>query len=115
MSEIGNIIAKAAKEIETRGWCQHILENDRGKVCALGALNYAMVGNWNFWHKRSHGKSDQRDAALKVLAAHLPADFEGRYPYPASRVVSYNNHPGRTKQDMLELFEKAAADEGVSL
>lgn len=112
MSEIGNIIAKAAQEIETRGWCRGSLQNERGEVCALGALHYAMVGHWDgdYW-KNDH----QREAVLKVLAAHLPADFEGRYPYPASRVVSYNNYPGRTKQDMLELFEKAAADEGVSL
>lgn len=114
MSEIGNIIAKAAKEIETRGWCQGTLENDKGEVCALGAVHHVLVGRCNFWH-RGYEQSDQRDAALKVLAAHIPADFESHFPRSSSRVVTYNNAKGRTKQDMLELFEKAALDEGVSL
>jgi hypothetical protein len=43
-AEMARLARQAAGYVEA-GWTKHTLENDRGQVCALGALNKSFTGN----------------------------------------------------------------------
>jgi hypothetical protein len=43
-AEMARLARQAAEYIEA-GWTKHTLENDRGQVCAMGALNKSFTGS----------------------------------------------------------------------
>lgn len=93
---------KTAMATIDKGWYQGGLVGAEG-VCAVGALNMACAGSPVPW-----GDVDwaRRDESYKALKSHLPKDFQGR------EIAYFNDHPGTTKQDVLNLFEKTLADLG---
>lgn len=76
------VLEAAALEIEVRGWCQHTLEDDAGRVCAVGAI--VKVGPWRggIWGDREGGE----------------------------RVVGFNNARGRTAGEVTFVLRWRAAE-----
>lgn len=98
MKKTGDVIMEALNYMREHGWCKNILEDDQGRVCALGALNKVMTDREIY-------------PEFGALSTCLPEDFE---PDIITRFVDYNN----SRQDFSEIeewFEKAAANEGYSV
>lgn len=88
------LLRKAADEIRRRGWWQGAMGSDRNdtencRVCADGAMNAASTGSpWGF-------------------CSMVPRDVFKE----ANRIFSiwdFNDTVGRTKEEVLEAFERAA-------
>jgi hypothetical protein len=86
LDETGKVLMRAAEIVRERGWCQLDYEDDQGRVCAAGAL-YAASGDE--WPYVAMGR--------RRLAASL-----GR------AVETWNDVPGRTKEEVIEALERAA-------
>lgn len=96
--------AAAAKVRE--GWCQHILQNDRGDVCALGGLSQALHGTPFRVHKLEDvlplAKAIRPDVEREITDPLFPAS-------PSLHViVDWNNRPQRTAEEVATLFEATA-------
>jgi hypothetical protein len=85
-----NMLREAADLIEKRGWCQHQLEDHRGRVCALGALTRV--------------PTRLVDAHAK---AHLALENFINQKFSLS-IVEWNDCRARTKEQVIETFLKAA-------
>ncbi len=80
-----------------RGWCQFIRHDDCSRVCLLGA--YAG------WGTIENTKPTTR-AALEALINEIPGCYQvGDHPW--SRIAVWNNKYGRTKEQVLDLIDKA--------
>lgn len=89
---------RAARALVERGWFKGWL-TDGQRVCAVGALNIACNGSaagipLDDW--------ERRDAAAALLRQHLTQE-----------IAYFNDDPETTKQDVLNLFDKALADLGA--
>lgn len=91
-------LRNAKQELLRRGWGKGFLEREDGSLCALGAIQ-CVTGV-------SHAR---RFMAEKQLEAHLGAEcFDTAY----KPVAAFNDEPGTTFRDVLNLFDKALADLG---
>lgn len=68
------------------GWCQGRFVDERGFVCALGALG-------------------RRAESTRMFATELY--LKKALPVANCVVVEYNDEPGRTKADILALYDRA--------
>lgn len=87
------VLRKAAKIIEKRGWIQKKLVDDEGRVCAVGALT--CVAKEDFI---------SRGTATTKLIEHLNAGKGMNLigiPY-------WNDQPGRTKQEVIATLLEVA-------
>ncbi len=81
----------AARDLIEAGWCKHALRNIHGDVCLAGAVAEVT------------GVYSLKTRVLRHLLETLTGSTAGhRY------LVSFNDHPNTTKQDVLDLFEKTA-------
>lgn len=96
---------KAARHyIEQNGWTQGALRNiEDGSICAMGAVCLAagmQIGSPTSvlveW--------DRHQEMYDELKKHVPEGFFD--------VAAYNDDPATTKQDVLNLFDKALAELG---
>jgi len=80
------ILQRAKQELLTRGWCQGVMQNERGEVCAMGAVFL------------TDPDQDRCYEALNVFGniVHTPVPF-------------WNDAPGRTPEQVLALFDAAIA------
>lgn len=92
----GDILLAACDVLDKRGWCQGLIQNGDGNVCALGALALVCTGDAFDW------MDEDFLTARSALMEHLPC----------GSVSVWNNRPGRTAEDVKELFAKTAADIG---
>jgi hypothetical protein len=119
MSEVGDVVLGALNEFERHGWCRGQLEDNDGKLCAVGAVSKHLTGNAHYLCFRRSGVRDfaLRNAVWDALRAHipgLPPHYLADYDESISRVVWYNN--SRTSyEEIREWFAKTAADEGITL
>lgn len=110
MQEEGQVI-KTARDRIAGGFCKHHLsvghgEGETTKYCAVGAL---IDGDTFFM---------QAEAIVDRLYRYLPQEFQitprnsfrGQY---WGAVVDYNNHPDTTQADVVALYDKLLADEGI--
>lgn len=104
MSEVGDALLEAAGVVNERGWCQDTVEDSQGRVCALGAINVVVMGNAHGQTVSELGMS-MRYALMAVLGQ--PGTYCG--------IATHNNAAGRTQAEIIEWFEKAAMNEGVSV
>lgn len=88
------LIHEAADVIRERGWVQHRIRDEKGRVCAVGAIDTVAAPLWPTG-------TGVRRAALRLLR--LTADSSGR----VYSLTSWNDRPGRTKEEVLALFEQA--------
>ena len=105
---------KAARAEVEKGWCKRTFGDSEGNVCTRGAVNTAVSGDPfalyaavvepatmdDWWERQA--------AACEQLRKHIPpAAVTGLEP-----IAEFNDAPTTTKQDVLNLFDKALADLG---
>ena len=104
------VIRAAADVIRERGHCKHAMEDERGWVCATGAIAMVMTGNawaWCMWEDPESEANALTRALGQVVAEQYPDRLK-----PADlgyRIVWFNNHGDTTQEDVLAVFEKTAA------
>ncbi len=76
-----------ARSLVERGWCQYQGDDGLGNVCASTALNRATNRNQSF----------STDHARFALVSAI--EWEN--------IPAWNDHPGRTKAEVLEAFDRA--------
>lgn len=81
------LLLDAAQYIRDHGWCQHQLMNRHGAVCLAGALESAP------------GWKNAQDAIEAVARLQ---------PHASIWVSVWNDKPGRTKEEVIAVLEKAA-------
>lgn len=120
MSEVGNVLKQAHDVLIKGGNCVGDLYNEKtGEHCAWGALNRVLYDGRCLVQDLDDSGSTLSQAFL-TLERHLPEGAESYMGFDyisqppqwgaRSRVVRYNNwNPG---QPVIDLFAKAAADEG---
>jgi hypothetical protein len=82
-------LAQAKGVIETEGWIQGDLFNALG-VCPEGAMKFAAIHHMTpGWHE---GRKAFRDKIYEM--------------YGELSISRWNDEPGRTKREVLEVFEK---------
>lgn len=89
------IIREARNQLFERGWTQREAESSDGRVCIMGAVNFAVYG-------RSHCPMDY-DAEKEGLRNRV-ADLLS--PTGAA-VAHWNDAPGRTFDEVIEHLDKA--------
>lgn len=94
VDEVGEVLLKAADYIEKYGWCQEAAFSPDGRACLLGGI-YAACGGL------------RRDAGLY--------DTPPNYDKAVSRIAKFapnlgvwNDHPHRTKDEVVAVLRKAA-------
>jgi len=90
-------LRRAADLIEEHGWVQGEYGNKRKGYCVIGALG------------REALPMTYHDAVVRLDAA-LPDTFPEKTSR-FQRLVEWNDTPGRTRDEVLQLFRKAAGDE----
>lgn len=91
-------LLKAARERINRGWCRGAVVYGN-KVCAMGALLFAMRGGDTTFAGVAMGE----EAELNRLANYLPGMGH------IGALVSFNDSPGRRKEEVLNLFDVGIA------
>jgi hypothetical protein len=76
-----------------KGWCQHDWIKINGDVCALGAIGYRYDSLDSDIIRRT-----ARDVLLTLIQEKRPGYFQ---------VGDWNDAKTRTKQDVIELYERA--------
>jgi hypothetical protein len=111
----GEIITRALEQLRTHGWTRGIRRNSSGQMCALGALDALMMKDHRAYTHLTEDRNLSYDAAVQVLARHIPSDWVCPYPNPDAfvMVAAYNNSR-KDFSEVEEWFEKAAADERVA-
>jgi hypothetical protein len=98
-------LIRARQILAEDGWCQGVLADHRGRVCAIGAL---LKGHDLPWQD----DRSQIIPAVGVLvgANQLPPAVEHGYSPEALlqiSVVNWNNAEGRAKEEVLDAFDRA--------
>lgn len=84
MSDVEGL--RAARDLIEKGWCQNAFRrNDKGQYsyCALGACEEVFVNDT--WLRKSLGRG------------------------PGQGIMTWNDAPGRSQAEVLELFDRAIA------
>ncbi len=79
----------AARDLIEAGWCKHALRNIHGDVCLAGAVAEVT------------GVYSLKTRVLRHLLETLTGSTYGC-------LISFNDRPTTTKQDVLDLFSKTA-------
>lgn len=85
------ILFRAAQIIERDGWCQDVLVDELGRVCAVGAIDKAQTGD-----PEAMGGNYEPIQKLENL---IGAD-----------VVNWNNAPERTAEEVIDMLVIASIE-----
>lgn len=98
--EIAEILEQAADIIETHGHVKHILWDNLGRCCAVGAVRKTVCGEGVDSYLAVRGAME---AVTKNLHLSNPmGSWEA--------VVQWNNHPDRTGAEVVDAFRRTAKD-----
>ena len=109
--KISEVLTKARDTLMAKGWTQHVLHDEEGRVCAVEAI---ASGFESFWEEFSEGYK-----VVDFLGSTLPSDprwYRGRSSYFWDRVVGgslwdrvvwFNNDPDRTFNQVVGAFDEA--------
>lgn len=95
--DVAKVLETAAEVINERGWCQGIYRKDSGEVCAIGALVTADC------RLELGGQAYPRAVGAVSGAAH-------RLDPEVMSVVEWNDRPGRTKDEVVQLLRDTAEE-----
>lgn len=100
------ILLKAAEGLRTKGFAKFERRTFEGKMCALGAIDYAIPSYENRYASDEH-------PAVQALAQHVPPPRkENIWGSPLSvSIADWNNAPERTAEEVIATFLAAAACE----
>ncbi len=93
-------LTKARNYVQTHGLCKDMLQDEDGRVCVLGAINAAVFGN-----PCSLEASTRFTASRNALGVAIGEEC----------VVRWNNHPNRTKRQVIAGFNKAIREQTVGM
>ena len=93
----------AANYIREHGWCQKNFELPGGQCCALGARNAVVFGKCDPWDL-DPTPEQCREATEMRIAFMSEAGID---PY-LSDITTWNDEPGRTKEEVLAVFDRIA-------
>lgn len=102
MDAIGKKIKAAAKILKQRGWCKDRLEDEKGHVCALGAIALA-DGDGVF----ATSEDSLLPVADRIVSCVPSGDLEWEGD-ALEKLVWWNNTKCKGKGDIIKLFRKAA-------
>jgi hypothetical protein len=98
-------LIRARQILAEDGWCQGVLWDHRGRVCAIGALLKGRDLPWQY------DRSPILPAVGVLVEANQlpPANEHGYFPEALLQisVVKWNNAEGRTKEEVLDAFDRA--------
>src|SRR6476646_371628 len=97
MSDSLRLLQNAVKANERYGWIQHKCGDIGQGFCAWGALLHEAI-------KYRYAK-DSVDNIADKFKPHI---------FPIDNLVSYNDTPGRTKEEVLAVFQKVIDNEKCS-
>lgn len=98
-NETADLLEKAADVIFTQGHCKGQLENDKGEVCAVGALKVAAYGiAYNIYNEVSDGVIF--DNSYQALCNKLD-------PYA---ITTWNDLPETTAEQVMDTMKEVAKD-----
>lgn len=104
--KVKDALVQAKGLLETGGWIQRNFSDGNGAHCALGAINQVTIGEPSYF---SVDPSDPRsmvvNGAKRFLASGTYTGCE--VPGCACSVGNWNDHPSRTKEDVLAAFDRA--------
>lgn len=100
-SEVGvNVARRTIEVLRERGWTQHVLENEEGEVCLVGALKIAadvpIESSYSVLEKAS-------SSALVVLIDVLVENYPNR-----ASPSRFNDTEGRTVEEVIAVLEEVA-------
>jgi hypothetical protein len=89
---VRDLLLRAAALMEERGHASRVIEDDRGRVCLLGALSLAHSGS-----------------AFNSFGIDYPGCARALGFDTIGRAVEWNNALGRTKDEVVSALRAAAA------
>jgi hypothetical protein len=93
-----DVLRGGLENIRTYGWTQHEFGDINDGFCINGAVNYAGTGD-SVWVRLEHPN-------FKVLQS---AKHALRNVFDILFLAEWNDEPGRTKEEVIALFEQAIA------
>ncbi len=88
---VGEVLLEAADLLETRGWCQGIMVNEKGQMCLVGSIKEAL------WKRDADCGINYDDLTFR-LKKYIGHDF----------IPSWNDEIGRTQAQAIEALRAAA-------
>ncbi len=100
LDEASKLLLKAADLIEKRGLAKDTEEDDRGRLCAIGALVTAM-GKIPLALGREGGWDDRGDPIFQSALRRMEASV-------GNVVACWNNAPARTAEEVVSTMRRVA-------
>ena len=104
-------LLKHARKLINKGWCQRALARDAfGRHCdveAKDATSYCILGALYAANLNFGGNYDTCETSLSTLSIILDRENKGSYG-----LSGYNDATGRTKKEILSLFDQAITELG---
>lgn len=97
-------LLRAADEIEQRGLAKHMRQDQFGRFCVHGALEFVVTGSvgTDEW-------TDREGAAAALLVAYLRSLNKNLHLFPfADDASGWNNDEWRTKEEVITSMRAAA-------
>lgn len=103
------ICEKAIEVLDDRGWCQGMIQDEDGRVCALGALGHAMNfrGSIGIHTSTNYIMRGLPTPILEVMDYLAPKRAPGRWGL-GSNIHWTNDDDETTVEDIKDLFMKTA-------
>lgn len=99
---VAELLRKAADELETHGWTRLKMQDEAGRKCMLGALNWAVFGDdWSNF--ACPEPTDEQRATWMDAQAAL------RQRLGVRSLTTWNDEPGRTAGTVIRTL-RAVAD-----
>lgn len=107
---IKETLAKAGDLLAEHGWSTGSLIDDRGCMCALGAIGVAVVGAEGV-HTKGYNLFDEEGSlageAAQAVAEAIQSRHESCDRYDYTDVYSFNDCEARQVEDVIGLFAQA--------
>jgi hypothetical protein len=113
MNQIISILEKAADLIQSGHLVKHMVTDNHGGYCSVGALQKAGGQDLHDWCHRRRDKVLQDTALVlynKGVAPKLGNPATNDWQIAWGRVVQWNNAPERTAAEVVEAMKQAAKE-----
>lgn len=89
-----NRLVKALAYLDEHGWCQYATKDEKGRVCASGAIDLCVTPNTRYRMATLVQHALELDLPEAWLASRRPS------------LILFNDAPGRTKHQVRALFTR---------
>lgn len=91
------LITGAVETLTERGWCQKLIQDNEGRCCILGAMDVV-------YHQGASYKSGTWEEAKQLISEAIASNGYPYYLFTSDTIIKFNDAPGRTKEEVLELL-----------